>query len=160
MAEKTIKLALYVSASEIEAACVAFHKRGQTFQTEAHRIACSVLQHVGKHGDIRVLAKFLASFPEMSRVNAVRSWFEAFGPVAFDGNDPSFVRGGKCRLGEAMQTPFWKFKPEAEYTPLDAAAALENLIKKLRKDAAKTGIDHTATIEALKVVPVSRPTAH
>jgi hypothetical protein len=57
-----------------------------------------------------------------------------------------------------MAKPFWKFKPEPTYVPIDAAKALESLIKKLEKDTKELGTDHTATIAALKVVPVARPT--
>lgn len=145
---------LYETVAEIDAACVKFHGKGQTLQTEAHRIACSVLVHVAKHGDIRVLVKFLASFPELSRVNAVRAWFEEFGPVTFQGNTPSFARGKATRLGMAMEMPFWKFKPEAEYQPVDVAKAIDGLIKKLVKDAKETGCNHSATIAALRKVPV------
>jgi hypothetical protein len=145
---------LYKSAAEIDRACVLFFKSGQKLQTEAHKLACSVLAHVGEHGDIRVVAKFLASFPEMSRVNAVRSWFEAFGPITFQGNNPSYVKGGKTRLGDALATPFYKFSPEPDYKPVNAAAELEKLIQKLLKDTKKIGADHSATIQALRMVRV------
>jgi hypothetical protein len=148
------QIRLYETVAEIDAACVKFHAKGQTLQAEAHKIACSVLVHVAKHGDIRVLAKFLASFPELSRVNAVRAWFEEFGPVTFEGNTPSFVRGKATRLGYAMETPFWKFKPEAEYQPVDVSKAIDSLIKKLARDAKETGINHSATIAALRKVPI------
>ena len=149
-------LKLYKTAAQIDAACIAFFKKGQTLQTEAHKIACSVLAHLGEHGDIRVVAKFLNAMPEMSRANALRAWFEAFGPISFDKNEPVFVKTKKTKLGEALATPFWKFKPEPEYVPLDAAAALDKLIKRLIKDAKETGTDHSVTIQALKLVPVSR----
>jgi hypothetical protein len=147
---------LYTTAAEIDKAILSFHSRGQALQSDAHKIACSVLAHVGEHGDIRVLAKFLNSFADMARVNAVRGWFEAFGPVTFKGNDPAYVKDGKTRLREAMETPFWKFRPEPEYVPLDAATALDKLIKRLQKDTEKTGADHSVTITALKAVPVSK----
>lgn len=149
----TPQIKLYETVAEIDAACVKFHAKGQTLQAEAHKIACSVLVHVAKHGDTRVLAKFLASFPELSRVNAVRAWFEEFGPVAFQGNKPSFVRGKATRLGNAMETPFWKFKPEPEYQPVDVSKAIDGLIKKLEKDTKETGVSHSVTIAALRKVP-------
>jgi hypothetical protein len=146
---------LYKSAAEIDRACVLFFKSGQKLQTEAHRLACSVLAHVGEHGDIRVVSKFLASFPEMSRVNAVRSWFEAFGPITFQGNNPSYVKGGKTRLGEALDTPFYKFSPEPDYKPVNANAEVEKLIKKLLKDTKILGTDHSGLISGLKMLRVN-----
>jgi len=150
---------LYQTAADIDRACIAFFKSGQKLQTEAHRLACSVLAHVGEHGDIRVVAKFLASFPEMSRVNAVRSWFEAFGPITFQGNNPSYVKGGKTKLGDALATPFYKFAPEADYKPVNAPAELEKLIKKLLKDTKITGTDHSAIILGLRAVRVEQNNA-
>ena len=146
---------LYETAAQIDAACIAFTKKGASLQAEAHKLACSVLRHVGEHGDVRVVSKFIASFPELARVNAVKAWFEAFGPVAFDNTGVSYVKGGKTRLGEAMEMPFWKFSPEKPYEPVNPAKALEALIKKLVKDAKLTGIDHSATIADLKMVRVA-----
>lgn len=151
------KLKLYTTVAAIEAACVAFGKRADTLQNEAHKIACSVLAHVGEHSDVRVVAKFLDAMPGSYRTNAVREWFETFGPITFDKNKPVFCQGRKTKLGEAMEKPFWKFKPETAYVPLEAAKALESLIKRLEKDTKETGTDHAATIAALKVVPVARP---
>jgi hypothetical protein len=148
----TIKL--YATFADIERATLAFSKAGVKLQSEAHKLACSVLAHVGEHGDVRVVSRFLDSFPEMSRVNAVRAWFENFGPVTFEGNVPKFVRGGKTRLGEALETPFWQFKPEAEYKPLNPAAELERLAKRLRADAKKTGADHSRVIQALGLIKI------
>ena len=91
-----------------------------------------------------------------ARVNAVRAWFENFGPITFDKNEPAYVKGGKTKLGEAMDCPFWKFKPEPEYQPLDVASALEKLIKRLQKDMEITGADHGVTIAALRAAPVSK----
>lgn len=150
-------LKLYETVAEIDAACVAFFKKGNSLQTEAHKLACSVLKHVGEHGDVRVVAKFIASFPELTRVNAVKAWFEAYGPVQFDTKGINYVKGAKTRLGEAIETPFWKLTQEKPYEPVNAAKALEVLIKKLARDAKLTGADHSATISALRAIPVVKP---
>src|SRR5215207_9856601 len=147
---------LYQTAAEIEAACVKFFTKGNSLQTEAHKLACSVLRHVGEHGDVRVVQTFLTSFPEMTRMNAVKAWFEAFGPVTFDAKGVKFVQGGKTKLGEAMDAPFWEFTAEPVYQPINPAKALEALIKKLVRDTKETGADHSATIIALRNVPVGK----
>jgi len=149
------KLNLYTTFADIEKATIAFSKAGAKLQSEAHKLACSVLAHVGEHGDVRVVSRFLDSFPELSRVNAVRAWFENFGPVTFKGNNPEFVRNCKTRLGEALETPFWQFKTEAEYKPINPAAALDQLAKRLRIDAKKTGADHSAIIVALGMIKIN-----
>src|SRR5204863_8369940 len=119
--------------------------------------ACSVLAHVGERSYIRVVAKFLTTTPEMSRSNALRSWFEEFGPVAFEKGNPLFVKGKATHLNLAMAMPFWKFKQEEPYKPVDAAKVVENAIKALLKDTKKIGVDHSATIQALRLVPVAVP---
>ena len=150
---------LYTTAAEIDAACVSFFKRGNALQAGAHKLACSVLRHVGEHGDVRVVSKFIASFPDMARVNAVKAWFEAHGPVTFENAGVvNYVKGGKTRLGEAMEIPFWKFAPEAEYKPIDPAKALNSLIAKLEKDAKLTGADHSGLILSLKTIRANSAT--
>lgn len=141
---------LIAGAANIDRAIAIMHVRGQKLQTECHVLACSVLNHVAEHGDIRIVAKFLNAMPEAARVNALRSWFEAFGPISFDGNSPSYAKGKKTRLGDAMSTPFWKFKAEAEYEPIDVVKQLANLIKKLEKDVKKTKRDHSDVLNGLK----------
>jgi hypothetical protein len=149
---------LYTTIQAINEACANFHTQGQSLQGEAHKIACSVLHHVGEHGDVRVVAKFLQTMPEMSRVNALKAWFEEFGPVAFDTKGALFVKDKATKIGEAMAMPFWKFKVEAPYVPVDAAKALDKLIKRLVKDTKETGTDHSVTIQALRLVPIHVPT--
>src|SRR5215207_6771991 len=147
-------LKLYETAAQIDAACLAFTKKGATLQAEAHKLACSVLRHVGEHGDVRVVSKFIASFPELARVNAVKAWFEAFGPVEFDNQGVSYVKGAKTSLGAAMEKPFWSYTVEKPYEPVNPAKAIEALIKKLFRDAKLTGVDHSVTISGLRAIKI------
>lgn len=147
---------LYENAAEMDAAIIKFSKRGQSLQQEAHKIACSALLHVGKHGNINVVAKVLAGIPEMGRANALRDWFAAFGPVAFVQNAPVFVKGKPTRLGEAMDEPFWKFSPEKPYQPAEPVKMIEAMIKRLQTDQKKLKVDHSATIQALRLIKVGQ----
>jgi hypothetical protein len=149
-------LALYTTTKEIDSAVKAFANNGRALQEEAHKIACSVLQHVATYGDIQVLRRFLDAMPDMARANSLRKWFETFGPVSFEGNKAHYAKGKKTQLGNAISKPFWKFKANEgdEYVPLDVNKALDLLIKKLEKDAKETGRDHRDTILALKHVPI------
>jgi hypothetical protein len=151
-------LELYTTEQAINSAVKAFHNNGQALQAEAHKIALSVLHHVGTHADIRVLRRFLDAMPDIARTNSLRKWFETFGPVTFEGNVAHYAKGKATRLGDAMSKPFWKFKANEgdEYQPLDVAKAIEALIKKIEMDGTKTERDHSATILALKYVPVAK----
>jgi hypothetical protein len=148
------KMNLYSTAAEIAAATIKFTRSNERLETEAHKLACSVLAHVGEYGDIHVVSRFLASFSEMARVNAARAWFEEFGPVTFEGNEPKFVRGKKTRLGEAMDVKFWKFSKEGVYKPVDPQAELVKLTKRLKLDTKKTGTDHSVLLTALGALRV------
>lgn len=152
---------LFGTAAEIETAITSIHKRGQSLQRDIHVAACSVLQHVAKHSDVRLVAKLIAAMPEMGRANALRDWFTEYGPVLFDDKGAcQFVKGKATKLGAAMADPFYKFSPEKPYVPLDMAKAIEGFIKRVQTDAKETNADHTlvlATLEQLKgkVAPVA-----
>lgn len=151
---------LLVGVKAIEDALMSIHRRGQTLQQDIHVAACSVLQHLGQHSDIRMVAKLFNAMPEASRKNAMRDWFAAFGPVTFDGDTPVFVPGGKVKLGDAMANPFWKFSPEKPYQAIDVAALIASTIKKLEKDAKETKANHAPLIAGLEKLIPAAPTAH
>lgn len=147
-------LALLTTAKAIEAGIASIHTTGQTLQTQMHLVACSVLQHVGKHGDIRVLMKLINAMPDMSRKNSLIQWFETFGNVRYSKEGKTFVlvKDKPIKLGTAIDKPFWKFKATegVMYEPIDIAALVAQTIAKLTKDAEKTNRDHTGLIKALK----------
>jgi hypothetical protein len=157
---------LYTSVDQINKAVVDFSKKGATLQAEAHKIACSVLAQVDKHSDVRVVTAMVTNFtkacPSALRVNALREWFQEFGPIAFNAKgEVSFVRGKPTMLTQAQAEPFWTFeaKEGGDYKPVDADAAIHALIKKLQKDETKLGTDHSATIQALRIVLQARAAA-
>lgn len=142
---------LLTTVKAIDAAILDIHNRGTSLQADMHVAACSVLKHVGTHHDVRIVAKLLAAMPEMSRKNALKAWFEHFGPVAFGkGDEIVFVRDKATLLGDGMATQFWKFQPEQEYKAMNIISWCEQQIKKLETDQAKTGADHSGLIMALK----------
>lgn len=158
----TIKL--IEDQAELSKAIKSIHTRGQKLQQDIHRVACSVLHHIGKHKDVRVASRFIQeltqAMPEMSRVNSLKQWFEAFGPVRFatteeiEAGSPAvvYLKDKKLALGDAMAKPFWKFKAleGAPYVPLDMNKEIDRMIKRLEKDAAETSVDHSAMISALR----------
>lgn len=154
---KPVELKLFETLPEIEAGIKSIGSRGATLQRDMHKVACSVLKHVGTHGDVRVVQKLVLSFiqamPKMARVNSLKKWFETFGPLKFAGNKVSYVRDGKTRLGDAIGKPFWKFAANegVEYVPLDLAKVLERMIESIEKDADKTGRDHSALLASLEI---------
>lgn len=132
--------------------------RGAKLQMDVHIAACAVLRHIEEHNDIRLVAKLLEVLPGSYRTNALRDWFMAYGPIAFDKNKPRFVKDKPVELTKAMADPFWLFSAEPEYQPMDIAATIAALIKKLDADAVKTNRDHSAIVTALEAVkPATEP---
>lgn len=149
----------------------------QDIKERTHRLACSVLHHTAKNGRIQVLEQFLDAVPDMVRKNSLQTWFETYGQLTFvaaNDAEKGLVKGWKIdrskklRLGEAMEKPFWKIKgmEGVAYVPMDAAKAMEKLIKQLEGDMEKAkkagiaGVDHTAMIAALKGYKNGGATAH
>ncbi len=151
-------IALYTSGKAIEAAIKSAKVVGETYQRELNKIALSLLAHMGKNKDIRLVNKFIGSVSDAIRVNALRSWFETFGNMSYDTEAKAMVYNGarKVRLADAMGNPFWKFQPEADYVPMDVEKAVAGLFKRIQKDTEKTGKKHDKYLAALKsVVPAN-----
>lgn len=146
--------ALLGTVKAIETAIANIHAVGQSLQADMHLVACSVLQHVGKHKDTRVLLKLINAMPEMARKNSLIQWFETFGNVKYSTETKAFllIADKTVRLGNAVDKPFWKFKANegAPYEPMDIAKYVEQQINKLAKDAKETGKDHSALINAMR----------
>lgn len=147
----------YVGVKAIDAAMVALFASGQSFQKEAQSVALSVLQHVATHGDVRVASKLvngmLNAMPELSRINALRAWFEAFGPIAFDAEGiATYVKGKPADVAKAAATPFWKFSPEVPYQAMDVLKSVDQFIKRLQKDAKETKKNHAPMIASLEAI--------
>lgn len=149
---------LYTGAANIDKAIDALHKSATKVQVEMHKIAVSVLMHVSVHKDVRVvpvmIQKLITAMPEMSRINALRAWFEHFGPVAFGAdNGIVYTKGKVCDVKGAMRMPFWKFVPEQAYVPVNVESMFASIIKKLQTDQVKVeGVDHSKTITALEAL--------
>lgn len=151
-------IALYTSVKAIEGAIKLAVVQGESYQRELNKIALSVLAHVAKHKDVRLVNKFIDSVVDSIRVNALRSWFETFGNVKYDTEAKAMKYDAtrKPRIGEAMGNPFWKFKPEEDYVPMDVEKAVIGLFKRISKDAKETGRKHDKFLSALKsVVPAN-----
>lgn len=155
----------FIGARQLPKAIKALHADGRAWQEQAHLIACSILKHLGRTGDIRHTEALLKDMPEAMRVNSLKMWLEAFGPVRFPDKDERaggapeimHVKGKKTQMGEAMAKPFWKFKAleGKPYEAIDLNAKLEQLIKALQKDATQTGTNWSAQITALKTLEVT-----
>jgi hypothetical protein len=150
-AAPTATVKLLVGEKAIKDALMSIKRRGQTLQMDIHQAACSVLAHVEKHSDIRLITELLTAMPEMARKNAMKEWFVKFGPVTIDGDDIEFVKGKGCDVNGGMLVPFWSLLPEPKYQAIEVEKFLDKAIKQLARDEKELGKPglHTALMHKL-----------
>lgn len=130
MAKATFKI--IDNAKAIDVAIKSIASRGKTLERDIHVAAVSCLNHADKHGDVTLAQKLVDAVPSLVRKNALRDWFMAHGKFSYDMTEKTLKHNskGKTQLQVAIDTPFWEFKPEAEYKPLDLQAAILQLVKR------------------------------
>jgi len=66
---------------------------------------------MGRHGDIRLAAKFLSELPDQITRDAMQTWLCTFGCVSAtnEGRSLRFERRKTTRLGAGMHKPYWQF---------------------------------------------------
>lgn len=74
-------------------------------KADLHRLACLVLAHVGKHRDVRLVTRLVDAVPGRYKAS-LKAWFEAFGPIAFVGDDAQYTPN-RILLSNAIDAPFW-----------------------------------------------------
>lgn len=134
-----VQIKILTGADTIKAAIASINKRGKAFDKDVHIAAVSCLVHADKHGDITLANKLIEALPASQRKNALRDWFLAFGKFNYDAQNKVFTFNGEAttQAAEAINTPFWEFKPEAVYVPFNAVAFLNSAIKRVENAAAK-----------------------
>lgn len=133
-AKKPIALVKVITdAAAINTAITSIGKRGKTLDRDMHTVAVSCLIHADKHGDITLANRLIEVMPKTARTNALKDWFLAFGKFSYDADNKCFAfnKTATTQTKAAMATPFWEFKPEADYVALDAVKFLENAIKRV-----------------------------
>lgn len=148
---------LYKKDADIVKALQSISVTGMAFYRLVHVAACSVLRRVGETGDVRIVNALFRVLPEGSRSNSLRDWLTAYGPIKFVQNKPVHVKDKEVELTKAIMDPFWKFSPEAAYSPVDVMKLIMATIKRLETDEVKAHTDHTAVIAGLKALQVPVP---
>lgn len=138
---------IYATDAAIETAIARVRKDGRAFQSLVHRVAFSILKRGHDTRDftkgVQQFNSLVEAMPGAARANALREWIEAFAPVYYDPEAKAFayqnMKGFTFDLPQAKQTPFWEFKPEPEYVPVDPLKVIENAVKKFEKDQKTLG---------------------
>lgn len=158
---------LFKTVGEVDKALASIKLRGVKLQNDVHLAACSLLKHLFENKDIRMVHRLMDALPASYRTNAMRDWLTAFGPVSWDKNKAVFntkfdLSEADKHVRDALLNPFWLFTEEPAYVPVDVAAMLNAVIKKLDKDMVQSGgkVDHKAlmsALETLKPEPAKKP---
>lgn len=139
-------------AKAIDTAIKSIATRGKTLERDIHIAAVSCLNHADLHGDITLAQKLVEAVPSLARKNALKDWFLAHGKFSYDMENKALTynKKGVTLLQEAIETPFWVFKPEAEYKPFDINAAVAQLVQRAEKAVEKGEKVPTDKLEALR----------
>lgn len=143
--QATPAIKLITGQSELDKAIKNFAVTSKKYDKQLHLISVSVLAHVAKHNNTTVIdtlfANLFDALSQSTRKNALIAWFEKFGNVAYNKEEKRlrYVKGKVAMIEDAIKLPFWEFKPEAEYKPLDLMAEIVRLVDKAekRKETAK-----------------------
>lgn len=156
------------SAARIKQAIDSIASRGARLDRDIWVAAASAIKHHVDHGDVTLINRLVDAMPKGSRVNALRAYFDELSAARYDEEAKAFVhvKGASAKLDTALSTPWYSFKPEAAYVPLDPAAILSNVIRKMQKDRDELGdasavpANLIAGLEALKAGQIERGIAH
>lgn len=149
----------------INAAIKSIATRGAKLGNDMHIAACSVLNKLINSGDVplaeRRLNELFKAMPKASRVNALKQWFELYGPISFAKGKAVYAKRENVAdlFTEACKTPFWTLKGNegVAYQPLDIVASINALIAKLGKDESETKRDHSKVKKALEALLPAKP---
>lgn len=122
-------------ASAIDAAIASIGRRGAKMDRDIQQAAISAMAHHAQHGDVTLVNRLVDAMPNGSRVNALRDFILNHGAVSYDSESKAFVhtKGKDARIEQAQGVMWTEFKPEPEYKPYDAIAAIKAVIDRASK---------------------------
>lgn len=126
---------LFTTTETIITAIENVRKSGVKLDNMIQVAACSVINHVEKHGDITLVNTLLDAMPNGSRVNALRDFILTFGKVEYDEATKAMVyaKGKETDLEGAQNIMWSEFKPEAPYVAFDLNGLIQGILKKADK---------------------------
>lgn len=109
--------------------------KGRSYERALHRVACSCLHHVDQHGNIGPIVQLIDGLNKSARKNALIDWAVEHGKLRWDKEAKTlkFDKHSEANVAGAMVTPFWDFKPEPPYKPIDLEEAIMKLVERAEK---------------------------
>lgn len=140
---------LYTETEAFADALKSIVNSGKRLDRSIQRFAVSAILHAVVHGNVCHVNDLVANMPKGSRVNAVREWFTAFGPVEYNSKSKEFdldkaaaAEGrAEIKLGSELPldisasifTPWTDFSPEPKYTPIDFTVMIQKAVALAQK---------------------------
>ena len=128
------KITLIKTDVAIDKMIASIASRGSKLQADTHRVLASIAVRWHDTNDVTVAVRqvnaLIEGLPSGWRSNAVKAW---------DTDEKCFVyhknrtKISKDDARAAMDTPYWEFKPETEYKPLNLDDMIYALIARAEK---------------------------
>jgi hypothetical protein len=107
------------------------------------RIACSLIVHVEKHGDVRVISNFIDTLSDSLHIKSMQKFFENYSRASYITRENKetgkkeialvYDKKKTTKLGEALENPWWKAKGRSEVKPVNAIEGFDSFITRLEK---------------------------
>lgn len=140
---------LYTDKTAFADALKSIVNSGKRLDRSIQRYAVSAIMDATVHGNPNRVNDLIANMPKGSRVNAVRDWFKAFGPVEYDKKTKEFVldkdlaTAGRKEIADgavlpdtiavSVTTPWTDFAPDPPYAPIDFSDMILKAVKVAQK---------------------------
>jgi hypothetical protein len=79
---------------------------------DLHQVACSVLAHVEKRGNVRLVDRLIATASTFMDTHRLMDWFTVFGPVEFVDGKAKYKARGQTAREVAIAIPYWTMSAE------------------------------------------------
>lgn len=137
MATKTFKM---LDKTGIEKAIASILKAGKKLDNDIHVAAVSCLDHVEKHGDVRLFNRLYLAMPAGARKSALTAWALAFGKVSANTGENKkeqpfvYEKAKDSNIPEAIAKPWYNFAPDKQPDEVfDVVKALNAIINRAGK---------------------------
>lgn len=118
-----------------------------------HSEAVICLEHLLKHGNINVVAKFLSQEKCQKHEIWLRAWFSKYGPLKFKSDGQiSYSRKAGAPFSTAKEEPFWELAPPKPRQPFNFLEELTTLVDKADRRRLRPTPGDKIDLEALNKI--------
>lgn len=156
MSVKTFKM---LDASGIEAAIASILKNGKKLDGDIQQAAVSCLDHIEKHGDVRLFNRLYLAMPKGARKSALTAWGIAFGKIEANSGENKkeqpfvYAKDKTTNLPLAIAEPWFNFSPDkAPDEVFDVVKALKSLLARAGKANAVNNPELLAALRDIEPV--------